>query len=76
MAQGGGKKLIAALLEPGPCKTDEHAARFKPGVELFLRAGNELADIGEHDGGDLLGDKLMYGGGDIALTRRDDIGVG
>ncbi len=76
MAQGGRKKLIAALLESRSRKTDEHAARFKPGVELFLRAGDELADIGEHDGRDLLGDELMHGGRDIALARRDDVGVG
>ena len=75
-AQGHRQQLIAALLEPGAREANEHAARFEPGLELFLGAGDELADIGEHDGRDLLLDQAMDGVGDIAFARRDDVGIG
>src|SRR4029077_18994496 len=73
-AQGGGEQLLPALLEPWPGEADQDAASLEPGAELFLSAGNQLADIGEHDGRDLLlADQLMHRGRDIALGRRDDL---
>ncbi len=70
------QQFVAALLEPRAGEANEHAARLDPGFELFLRAGDELADIGQHDGRDLLLDQVVNGVGDVALARRDDVGVG
>jgi hypothetical protein len=64
------------LLEAGAGEADQHAALVEPGFELFLGAGDQLADIGQHDGGDaLLLDQVVHGGGDVALVRRDDVGI-
>ena len=66
-AQRHGQQFVAALLEPRAGEADQHAAGLDPGFELFLRAGDELADIGEHDGRDLLRDQVMHGVGDVRL---------
>ena len=70
-----GEQFVAALLKPRAGETNEHAARLDPGFELFLGAGDELADIGENDGRDLLRDQVVNGVGDVALARRHHVGV-
>src|SRR6185312_4816924 len=46
------------------------------GLELLLRARDQLADIGQNDGRYFLLDELVNGVGDVAFVRRDDVGIG
>ncbi len=74
-AQSDREQLVAALFEARAGKANEHAARFEPSIELFLGAGDELANIGEHDGRHFVVDQLMHAQCDIGFFWRDDVGV-
>ena len=75
-AQRHGQKLVAALLEPGTRETDQDAALVEPGFEFFLSGRRESADVGQHDGGHaLFVDQVVDGSSDVALARRDDVGI-
>ena len=74
-AKRDGKQLIATLLEARTGEANQHAAGLEPALELLLGAGDELADIGENDGRDLVLDQLVHAHRDIGFGRRHHIGV-